>query len=784
MPLISEKDRRALRGVDLNGSPKHRLTKKEKKRRLLALILTILPVLIGIVVVFVFILPILEKPAEIREDAELSLSAGKRGSVELSWTPAKYASGYRLELFDLSGENPETPIYERFCRRAKCTLSSVDIPKEASPQSLHVKVTARDYLYFLEKEEEVQEASVSWECCFSVPVIKDLRSKLDNENQKIDLNWRGWEKDTYTVYLVDPEGNREMIREVRPSGSMTDLPGEWFDFEESLSFGPRSKFKLPKGDGEYRIEMEVAREQAGVNFQGETAPVTTVTRSMLMSKTVLVSYDRLEGNHYKLYWNDTGSRSYQVEVMAPGTQDYTRIARVDGEQELVCDTGHLLPGREYTFRVVAMEDADIFADADPFVEKKSEPGAGIGICTVMTEPEALYASIWPVKTLDLYKDTGKAEKIGSVTVGQCLCVLDTDDEQALFRVRTDDGEGYIDSNYCMINLPDYLGDLCQYDIPNSYASIYMVNGYYIPNVTGRVTPGYEDILLDDNTFVVPLLYPVAQKLVDAANATLADGYRIEINDSFRPHEATRSIYDETNKVLYWRLPDIRYFGLRTTLEKYLMNGRTVEEPPVSALPPGAVEEQLQAAVQDAVEEPAEQDASAMAEGMATETAVTETQIGLTDNTRYTYYWEMTNGTFRLGSFLAAGASRHNLGVAMDMTLASVSNGYKPMDMQSEMHNLSWYSAMNRNNVNADLLKKYLTDAGFATIGSEWWHFQDNDLTKSLNPPIVEKGVCIEGWKKDDYGWRYRDRKGNYLKNQSKELNGVSYAFDEKGYTDR
>ncbi|MCR4763369.1 MAG: D-alanyl-D-alanine carboxypeptidase family protein [Lachnospiraceae bacterium] len=780
MPLISEKDRRALRGVNLIGNrTKHRLTKKEKKRRILTLVLTLLPVLIGIVVVFVFVLPILKKPVELREDAELSLVVGKRSSVELSWTPAKYASGYRLELFDLSGEDPETPVFDRFCRRAKCTLSSADIPKE---KSLHVKVTARDYHYFLEKKEEIQETSVSWDCCFSVPVIKELRSEIDNENQKIDLGWRGWEEDIYSVYLVDPDGNRELIREFGSSGSMKDLPGELRGFDESLSFGPRSKFKLPKGGGEYRIEMEVAREQPGVVFQGETVQIMTVTRSMLMSKKVLVSYDRLEGNHYKLYWNDTGSRSYQVEMMAPGTQDYKLVANVDGNEELVFDTGHLLSGRQYSFRVVAIEDGDDSPKADASGENESKPE--FGDCPIMTEPEALYASIWPTKALDLYRDTDKSEKIGSVPVGQCLCVLDADDEKELFRVRTDEGEGYIDSNYCMINLPDYVGDLCQYDIPNSYASIYMVNGYYIPNVTGRVTPGYEDILLDDNTFVVPLLYPVAQKLVDAANATLADGYRIEINDSFSPHEATRSIYDETNKVLYWRLPDIRYFGLRTTLKKYLENGRRVEEPPASALPGGAVEKQLQAAVQDAPEEATELDASAMAEGAAPETPVSEAQNSLTDNSRYTYYWEMTNGTFRLGSFLAAGASRHNIGVAMDMTLASVSNEYRPMDMQSEMHNLSWYSAMNRNNVNADLLKKYLTDAGFATIGSEWWHFQDNDLTKSLNPPIVEKGVCIEGWKKDDYGWRYRDRKGNYLKNQLKELNGVTYSFDEKGYTDR
>ncbi|MBQ3791330.1 MAG: hypothetical protein II800_10375 [Lachnospiraceae bacterium] len=785
MPIISEKDRRALSGVHIGeSSVRRRLSHKERMRRLRILLILTLLVFFGVVLTSAFVLPLLKAPAEFPSDSELTITAGKRGSLELSWDPGKRTSGYRLELYDLSGiSDPSTPVLERFCRRSRCSLQSVDIP---AGQYVRVHITARDILYFLEKQEgetAVQEAY--WDCYLNEPEIGETREKIRNEQQQIDLRWKGWEGDSYTLYLKNADGNREMIREFTPTADKAATPGERVVFEEAVTYGPRGDFRLPKDNKDYELEMEVSRDMDRVTFQGKTVSLMTVKRADLMSKTIVMNFDRLTDNRYRLYWNETGSIGYRLEVWEPGTSAYRELANIGGEEELVYETGHLAPGREYSFRVLAMESGDIFGAEedkfkDPFAADQGErqmSSSGAGSITFTTEVSPLYATIWPVRELDLYRSTDRGEKIGTVAAQKALCVLAEDRENRLFRVQTDDGEGYIDSDLCMIDLPEYVGDLCAYDIPNSYSSIYMVNGYYIPNVTGRVTPGYEDILLDDNTFVVPLLYPSALKLADAAAATLADGYRIEINDSFRPHLATRSIYDETNKVLNWRLPDIKYTGI--TFERFLENGRMISPPTEAALPAGIREQ----AFTDQVENDAAADAETQGEG-AEPVSVDAAQTAPTENARYTYYWEMTNGTYRLGSFLAAQASRHNLGVAMDMTLTDVNNDGRPLSMQSDMHNLSWYSAQSRNNYNADLLKGYLTAAGFGMISSEWWHFQDNEIYDAVNLTVMENGVSIEGWKRDDRGWRYRDKKGNYLTAQTKEINGVSYTFDDRGYTER
>ena len=788
MPVVSDRDKRALKGFSLDGrGRKHVPSPAEKRRRLIILLIVVMLFIVAALVTVGIVIPLLEEPAVMAEDTRLTIKAGKRGSLDLSWDAAKRTSGYRLILFT-EEEGAEKQLYERFCRSAKCTLRAADLSTLPDNRQVGVRIIARDFLYFLEKgEEQTEPAQVEFACTLDEPVIKDARGLVSIENQSVNIKWTGWESDTYTLYLKDSSGNREMIREIRGNNNVAEMEQKQYD--ETISYGPRGAFKIPKDDKEYTLEMEVAREQTGVTFQGADVEFMTLSRMALMSRDVEVVCDRLEDNRYRISWNDIGSFAYAVEILRPGAQDFEQIERIDGTADLVCETKeHLRPGREYTFRVRALSEDDVFAsssdaafDVMPDATKQGDTDSvsrpGVGMLRVVTDESTLYANIWPTKALDVWKDPSRTEKVGTAALGKCLCVLEEDQENNLFRVRVDGTEGYIDSNYCMINLPDYVGDLCQYDIPNSYASIYMVNGYYIPNVTGRVTPGYEDVLLDDNTFLVPLLYPVAIRLADAAESTLEAGYRIEINDSFRPHCATRSIYDETNKVLYWKLPDIKYDGFKTSFRSYIQNGRTVSDPPQSALPAGAVEKSLA----DTVGVQDQQTPQPQAEDAVLQQTAAPAETPASDNVRYTYYWEMTNGTYRLGSFLAAAASRHNLGVAMDMTLVSVQDDYRHLDMQTDMHNLSWYSAMSNNNINADILKKYLTNAGFAMIGSEWWHFQDNEATSALNPPIVENGINVEGWKKDDNGWRYRDRKGNYLVNQTVELDGASWTFDPEGY---
>lgn len=81
-------------------------------------------------------------------------------------------------------------------------------------------------------------------------------------------------------------------------------------------------------------------------------------------------------------------------------------------------------------------------------------------------------------------------------------------------------------------------------------------------------------------------------------------------------------------------------------------------------------------------------------------------------------------------FLAENASSHNYGVAIDMTVVSLENKQE-LEMQTKVHDLSIFSVVDYNNENAKNLARVMKKNGFASLRSEWWHFQDNDAKVSV-----------------------------------------------------
>ena len=124
---------------------------------------------------------------------------------------------------------------------------------------------------------------------------------------------------------------------------------------------------------------------------------------------------------------------------------------------------------------------------------------------------------------------------------------------------------------------------------------------------------------------------------------------------------------------------------------------------------------------------------------------------------------------------------HNMGIALDLTLERVDNG-EELEMQTEMHDLSIYSVISRDNEEAVLLDGIMKGAGFGGLTSEWWHFQDNETRQALNLNIyMWNGVSCAGYVADDTGWRYRNSDGSFLRDTTREIDGVSRTFDSDGY---
>ena len=321
------------------------------------------------------------------------------------------------------------------------------------------------------------------------------------------------------------------------------------------------------------------------------------------------------------------------------------------------------------------------------------------VIDVTTELSPLYCTIWPLMELPLYESSdAESETLASVPAASTLCVLA--EEDGFFRVRYGETYGYLSSSYCMINLPEYMGKLIGYDITNSYASKYAVHGYEIPEVTGEVVKGYEHVCLAEGVYLAPYLYPCCEKLYTAANAALEQGYRLKIYDSYRPNQATVDIYNKAELMTNQPVPELDIYG------------EVPEELPE------------------------------LAEGQT-----------LT----YRMLWE--DGTYGLPNFLAKGGSMHNMGIALDLTLERVDSG-EELEMQSDMHDLSIYSVINRDNDEALILDNIMKAAGFGGLTSEWWHFQDNETRKNLSlNTYMWAGVSIEGWHASDGEWYYLDSLG-------------------------
>jgi D-alanyl-D-alanine dipeptidase len=215
---------------------------------------------------------------------------------------------------------------------------------------------------------------------------------------------------------------------------------------------------------------------------------------------------------------------------------------------------------------------------------------------------------------------------------------------------------------------------------------------------------------------------VAKRLEKAAFAAIAQGYQLKIYDAYRPREATIALYDQAIGLKDQPIP----------LETY--TGKVLEDLPV----------------------------------------LEEGQI-------LTYGNLMTDfNRYAMNYFLAAGKSRHNRGIALDLTLANLDTG-RDLPMQTSMHDLSWYSENARDNGNARKLSAIMESVGFTGLRSEWWHFNDLEVQDTFQPEYMMKGVTPECWMKDDRGWRYRKSNGDYYTDCVKKINDTEYTFDENGY---
>lgn len=651
------------------------------------------------VAVIILIEPYWSAGSSMPKDAVLTITQRNNGELHLQWPASDNADAYMVEVIR-PGQGPlaqgET-LYARYVEHnTSCVLPNLD-----TGSKLTIRVSTAVKYHFL-KQERIRLGSndLEMEDAYNIPTIEKLTWKAVDGENAITVTMDVLAGETCRLYVMDNNtGQMSLLRTI--SGNETEI-----------TFGEGGDAPMPTYTNTCTFAMDVYRKSENAISYGPATQKFTITREDMLGTDLGLTCEDQGDNTCVLTWNETKGEYYEVQIRNDATGQWMTLERIERDAERTYTSPQMQRFRSFRFRVVALGGQTLPDSKYAAISETVRFTTGVSVAG---------STIWPLQKLDVYSDPQKTSVIGSVQPGAAYCALEI--KEGMFRIRySENTYGYLDSNYCMINLVEFMGSLCSYDIINSYASRYMVHGYEIPSVTETVIIGYENVQLASGSYLVPLLYPAAKKLVDAAGTAMDQGYRLKIYDSFRPHKASTNIYTVTKGILNHQIPESKYVFADGSGDK--MSG-----------------EQWKAV---------------------------------------TYQKMMTNGQYGLGHFLAPGNSMHNFGVALDLTLEDMTTGQE-LIMQTSMHDLSWYSVVGRNNQNANILDKIMKSAGFGGLVSEWWHFQDNDAYNNASLKPLEEGVSCQCWMKDENGWKYRNADGNYLRSCTRKIDGKSYTFDEYGY---
>lgn len=636
---------------------------------------------------FGVVLPVYFGRQDISLTGPLTMEQQTDGSWMLSWPAEEKADRYQIELVAVA-DGQKQVIYREFTNGENAVL----LPNLPENVVLSLQVTpAVRFRTLLGEDYHYSEKILKAEACFADLPAPEQNILINGDEKTLTMEMP--ENTQWQYQLSDGSGNILAQQRLEEPVCM-------------LQFGEDSGIALPQAGEHYVLRTRIYREEPNLMIIGRESGDFTITEESLQFRKLNPELTFSSKNTVQITWGETRGSHYEVQALESGS--WKTLSAVDqGENRRFREL--IEPGQTKQYRVVAVDETG----EDLVVSEE---------LTVTGRERVQYATVWPVKDLAAYSSASMGEIIGSAKVGNAYCVLE--EANGMFAVRINDRIGYIDSNYCMINLPEYIGDLCSYNITNSVYSIYAIHEFAIQDVTGVVTRGYENVCQEDGSFLVPLLYPAAKRLLNAAKSAWEQGYRLKIYDSFRPHLATLEIYDLTSQIMGNPVPSTTYTGI------------SAEEMELPAPRPGW--EYL--------------------------------SLG----------WLMTGSNYVQNSFLARGGSTHNLGIALDLTLEK-RDTQEEIQMQTSMHDLSQYSVLSENNEAADLLGTIMHGAGFGGLISEWWHFQDDHARSALSLPYVSAGVSAQGWVRDDIGWKYRDAKGNFHCGQTLEISGTQYTFDGNGY---
>lgn len=678
------------------------------------------------------------------ETGSYSLVFNEDGSSELSWPEAENANGYLVEVLDSQDPGAEPLFKKNVISGLACRL-----PEFSEGRNLTVRISSFN-IYMAREEERVRfgERAAEYSGELVRPVVTGTETAIDIDTKTVVIN-----------YTLDRSTNCVV------KGSLDSSVPEILGNDPccvTVQFGGDSGVSVPSTGDQFVFNLYPQRHEQGFIITGTPRQIF-LSRDSFFGRDLNAVCTYVGNGVYIISWDETKGDSYRVQ-------------RYDLQNDNWVDAGIYTLEDTREFKTLNHSKADIVRYRVVATGDDKLPGSKFAAeseeIIIYGTVNPLYCTIWPNKALMIFSDPGLTEQTGkSVTALKAYCVLEENGGAFKIRYGSADETGYIDSNYCMINLAEYLGNLCNYNITNSYRSKYLVHEFEIPGVSGTVITGYENVMMgkdalvkrlteemkkqtnpipveeyvitgdeEEISFLVPYLYPCAKRLAIAAKDALSRGVKLKIYDAYRPNATTKMLYEKVSSILDTEIPEVTFTGIPIEElglpEGYTWSGGIIdgEQNTEPALP-----------------------------------RLTYRIVILSPKPKYALHY-----------FTAQGRSKHNLGVALDLTIQDLATG-EELVMQTSINDLSSYSVRDNNGKNANLLSDIMTGAGYSTLVSEWWHYNDLENQEQLAPALMTTGVTPEGWMYDGTGWKYRKINGNYYIKTTKTISGVKYTFDSSGY---
>ena len=143
---------------------------------------------------------------------------------------------------------------------------------------------------------------------------------------------------------------------------------------------------------------------------------------------------------------------------------------------------------------------------------------------------------------------GAGEEICELDPGEAFTILSRQGDSFLIEYG-DSMSGFVQAAPVMVNLPDLIPSIIYMD-SNSVSSLFRSSGHVLPEITGQALYDvyFDNARFGEKQFVMPVLYPMAKKIMLAQHLALQQGDSLIIYETFRPLDVQKQVGEALSRL--------------------------------------------------------------------------------------------------------------------------------------------------------------------------------------------------------------------------------------------